>query len=157
MTTRSTHPRVIVAGLGNIFLGDDAFGVEVTRTLMNRPIPDDVHVLDIGLRSLYLGYELAETGCDTVVLVDCVQRGGAPGTLYVLEPEQLDDGTNVALEPHAVRPDNVSVVARSLGARAARILIVGCEPAHFDPAAPLSAAVAAAIGPAAQLVCELCA
>jgi hydrogenase maturation protease len=152
-----SHPaRVIVAGLGNIFLGDDAFGVEVARRLTGRRLPDDVRVIDVGLRSLHLGYELAETRCETLILIDCVRRGQAPGTLYVLEPDDLNDHEPV-LEGHAVRPEHVQGIARRLGTQCGRILIVGCEPARFEPASELSVPVAAAADEAVRVVCELCA
>jgi hydrogenase maturation protease len=156
MSAPSRSPRVVIAGLGNIFLGDDAFGVEVVRRLSTQRLPDDVRVLDVGLRSLRLGYELADMDCETVILIDCVRRGGAPGTLYVLEPDDVNDGETV-LEAHAIRPEHVRGIVRRLGTHHARILIVGCEPARFEPTGQLSEPVAAAADDAARLVCELCA
>jgi hydrogenase maturation protease len=156
MSVPSQPARVVVAGLGNIFLGDDAFGVEVARRLSGRRLPDDVRVIDVGLRSLHLGYELAETSCETLILIDCVRRGHAPGTLYVLEPDDLNDEQPV-LEGHAVRPEHVQGIARRLGTQCGRILIVGCEPARFEPASALSGPVAAAADEAVRMVCELCA
>ena len=155
MSVPSHPPRVVVAGLGNIFLGDDAFGVEVVRRLTSRRLPDDVRVLDVGLRSLHLGYELAETHCDMLILIDCVRRGHAPGTLYVLEPDELNEES--VLEGHTVRPEHVQGIARRLGTRCGRILIVGCEPARFEPTCELSVPVAAAADEAVRMVCELCA
>src|SRR3954452_5244184 len=80
------RPRVLVAGLGNIFLGDDAFGVEVVQRLARRPQPDGVRLVDFGIRGLDLTYALLDS-CDAVVLVDATPRGGLPGTLYVIEPQ----------------------------------------------------------------------
>src|SRR5687768_5994190 len=76
----ASGPRVLVAGLGNIFLGDDAFGVEVSRRLLTAGLPPDVRVMDIGIRSVHLAYELLEADYDTTILVDAVCRGGDPGT-----------------------------------------------------------------------------
>src|SRR5438270_10803156 len=81
-----TRPRVLVAGIGNIFLGDDAFGVEVAQRLAQRPLPAGVRVVDFGIRGLDLTYALLD-GQDAVILVDATLRGGPPGTLYVIEPE----------------------------------------------------------------------
>jgi hydrogenase maturation protease len=156
MSVPSHSARVVVAGLGNIFLGDDAFGVEVARRLASRRLPDDVRVIDVGLRSLHLGYELAETNCDTLILIDCVRRGNAAGTLYVLEPDELNDN-EPALEGHAVRPEHVQGIVRRLGAQCGRILVVGCEPERFEPTCELSVPVAAAADEAVRVVCELCA
>src|ERR1700758_4827464 len=83
-------PRILVAGVGNIFLGDDAFGVEVVQRLARRALPDGVRVVDFGIRGLDLVYALLD-GYETVVLVDAAPRGGSPGTLYVLEPEPEAD------------------------------------------------------------------
>src|SRR4051794_33940377 len=85
-------PRVLVAGIGNIFLGDDAFGVEVAQHLARREWPDGVRVVDFGIRGLDLTYALLD-GYEVVILVDALPRGGQPGTLYVLEPDRA------ALEP----------------------------------------------------------
>src|SRR6516225_7125141 len=80
------QPRILVAGIGNIFLGDDAFGVEVARRLAARPQPDGVRVADFGIRGIDLTYALLD-GYETVILVDATPRGGQPGTLYVIEPD----------------------------------------------------------------------
>lgn len=78
--------RTLVAGVGNIFLGDDGFGVEVARRLAAEPLPEQVEVADIGVRGVHLAYQLLD-GYDTLVLVDATTRGGAPGTLYLIEPD----------------------------------------------------------------------
>ena len=80
------RPRILIAGIGNIFLGDDAFGVEVVQRLARRPLPEEVRVVDFGIRGLDLTYALLD-GYETVILVDAAPRGGPPGTLYVLEPD----------------------------------------------------------------------
>src|SRR5262249_56961070 len=123
------RPRVLVAGVGNIFLGDDAFGVEVVRRLGRRPLPDGVRVVDFGIRGLDLTYALLD-GHEAVILVDALPRGGEPGTLYVLEPEigaPLGDAPPV--EGHGMDPVKVLHLAAAMGGQVGRLLLVGCEPA----------------------------
>src|SRR5262245_39805418 len=102
--------RILIAGIGNIFLGDDAFGVEVVRRLVQRPLPDGVRVVDFGIRGLDLAYDLVN-GYEAVILVDATPRGGQPGTLYVLEPtrEEMPDAADAGLmvETHALDPVKV--------------------------------------------------
>src|SRR3954447_3910403 len=85
--SKALKPRILVAGIGNIFLGDDAFGVEVVRRLMSRPLPDGVRVADYGIRGYDLALALLDETNDVTIMVDAVPRGGPPGTLYVIEPE----------------------------------------------------------------------
>lgn len=150
------HPRLLIAGIGNIFLGDDAFGVEVVSLLAQRKLPDGVRVIDFGIRGMDLAYALLD-GYDGVILVDSVSRGGTPGTLYVLEPEldgQTPDDANGGLEAHDLAPARVLRWARSLGPLPP-IRIVGCEPATLDPedaAGGLSPAVAEAVAEALAIV-----
>jgi hydrogenase maturation protease len=118
--------RVLVAGIGNVFLADDGFGVEVAALLAREELPAGVEVRDFGIRGLALAYELQE-GWDAVVLVDAVPRGGEPGTLYVIEPE-IEDGQMTAMDAHGMDPVKVLGLARSLGSLPPRILVVGCEP-----------------------------
>jgi hydrogenase maturation protease len=149
-------PRVLVAGLGNIFLGDDAFGVEVVKRLATAHLPADVRVLDVGTRSLHLAYELRERAYETVILIDVVSRGGAPGTLYLLEPEHHADATACsASDGHGVRPHDLVALVRRLGGDVNRMRIVACEPSRLGPDAGLSAAVESAVDEAVQLVCRL--
>jgi len=118
--------RVLVAGIGNIFLGDDGFGVEVVRRLADRPLPEGVEVKDFGIRGMDLAYALQED-YGLVVLVDATPRGGEPGTVYLIEPEIEDDG-EATLDTHGMDPVKVIKLSRGLGARPARTLVVGCEP-----------------------------
>lgn len=117
--------RVLVAGVGNVFMGDDGFGVEVARRLAERPLRPGVEVRDFGIRGLDLVYALGD-GYDAVVLVDAVPRGERPGSLFVIEPEP--EGGEVALDAHGMDPAKVLAVARQLGEVPGRILLVGCEP-----------------------------
>ena len=138
---------VLVAGLGNIFLGDHAFGVEVVRRLGGPLLGGTVDVADFGIRARDLAYALQD-GYDAVILVDATRRGGPAGTLYLIE---ADGGEGVAPDPHALTPDGVLSLARALG-RCPPARVVGCEPASLEPATGLSPAVEAAVGPAAELV-----
>lgn len=122
------RPRLLIAGIGNIFLGDDAFGVEVVQRLAQRPLPEDVRVVDFGIRGLDLAYALLD-GYESVILVDALPRGGVPGTIYVLEPEyRPSDRPAAPLEMHRLDPVKVLHLAASMGANVRRLLVVGCEP-----------------------------
>src|SRR5690242_21781740 len=123
--------KILVAGIGNIFHGDDAFGVEVAQRLARRSLPPEVRVVDFGIRGFDLAYALTD-GCDAAILVDATSRGGAPGTLYTVE---IDRDAPVGLkEPqmdvatHGMNPMRVLQMARALGGGPGRILLVGCEP-----------------------------
>ena len=118
--------RVLVAGIGNIFMGDDAFGVEVARRLAERELPAGVEVGDFGIRGIDLMYALGE-GYDAAVFVDAVPRGEPPGTLSVIEPDPEDGGATI--DAHGMDPVKVLALARQVGSAPERILIVGCEPA----------------------------
>lgn len=150
-------PRILIAGIGNIFLGDDAFGVEVARKLSLRPLPDGVVVRDFGIRGLDLTYALMD-GYETVILVDAMPRGEAPGTLYVLEPELIGAEPNggMALDMHRLDPATVLRVAASLGSPVRQVLVVGCEPQPPDEfeemADGLSEPVQAAVAEAVRLL-----
>ena len=156
--------RVLVAGLGNIFLGDDGFGVEVAGRLAETSLPDWVAVGDYGTSGLHLAYDLAE-GVELAILVDAVPRGGDPGTVYVIEPDRqpvpAGGGAAMATAPigffdgHGMQPDVVLGMLDSLGARVGRVLIVGCEPASVDYGMGLSAPVAAAVDKAITCVVDL--
>jgi hydrogenase maturation protease len=126
---------ILIAGIGNIFFGDDAFGVEVARRLSQRTLPEGVRVIDFGIRGLDLTYALLDP-YDAVILVDALPRGNAPGTLYVLEPEIGDvDDSSVAdsmVDPHSLDPLKVLRIARSMGGTIERILLVGCEPVPIN-------------------------
>jgi hydrogenase maturation protease len=128
-------PRILVAGIGNIFLGDDAFGVEVARRLSTRELPQTVKVTDFGIRGYDLAYALLD-GYDTTILVDACPRGEPAGTLYVIEPDLNDlgdsDDQQGAVEAHSMNPLNVLRLAAAMGP-IKRVLLVGCEPATLGP------------------------
>jgi hydrogenase maturation protease len=159
--------RTLVACLGNIFLGDDGFGVEVARRLASHDLPEGVRVTDYGIRGMHLAYDLAE-GFDTTILVDAAQRGGEPGTVYVIEPEPAGDGGSGVgpgaasalggmglFDAHGMQPDVVLDMAGALGAEAGRVLVVGCEPANLEEGIGLSPPVAAAVDEAVRVVTRL--
>ncbi|OKK22147.1 protease [Streptomyces sp. CB00455] len=153
--------RTLVAGIGNVFLGDDGFGVEAVRELSAHPLPDGVEVVDFGVRGVHLAYQLLD-GYDTLVLVDATARGGAPGTLYLIEA----DGRGAApaggavLDGHHMSPDAVLALLGTLCAGTGtspprRTLVVGCEPACVEEGIGLSGPVAAAVPQAVRMVLEL--
>jgi hydrogenase maturation protease len=149
-------PRVLVAGIGNIFLGDDGFGVEVVRRLRDERLAAGVDVVDFGIRGVHLAFELAGGNYDAAILVDTVSRGGAPGTLYALEPDaDVDEPWLDAADAHSLTPAAVLGWLRRLGARCGRVVIVGCEPASIDETMGLSAPVAASVDRAMQMVRDL--
>lgn len=154
-------PRTLVAGLGNIFLGDDAFGVEAVRELLRRPLPEGVSAVDIGVRGVHLAYQILD-GYDTVVLLDATARGGVPGTVYRIDdaaPRPGQDGA-VLVDGHRMTPDAVltlldTLVAGTGGSRPGRVLVVGCEPACLDEGIGLSDPVGASVGKAVDVVLDL--
>lgn len=163
--------RILIACIGNIFFGDDGFGVEVARRLATRRYPPGVEVVDFGIRGVELAYTLLD-GCDTLVLVDAVPRGGAPGTLYLIEPGTPSTGVIAPpagpLDAHSMDPMKTLAYAYRLGARPGRVLVIGCEPepAPADDAgdelrmglsAPAQAAVDEAVKMVDDLVARLCA
>ncbi|HEY7912143.1 MAG TPA: hydrogenase maturation protease [Blastocatellia bacterium] len=129
-----TRPRILIAGIGNIFLGDDGFGCEVASLMAQRRMPDEVRVVDYGIRGFDLAYALMDD-YDVTILVDATARGGAPGTLYTIEPDlgELDDtgARHMMVETHAMNPMKVIAMVKSMGGELKRILLVGCEPETF--------------------------
>lgn len=127
-------PAILIAGVGNVFLGDDAFGVEAVRALAAHPLPAGVTVADYGIRGFDLAYALLDPW-DAVVIVDALSRRGAAGTLYMIEPDM--DGLKILplgetmINPHGMDPIRVLQLALSMGPVRARVVIVGCEPKDF--------------------------
>ena len=149
--------RVLVAGVGNIFLGDDGFGVEVARRLSTETWPDGVQVMDFDIRGVHLAYQLLE-GYDTLVLIDAASRGEQPGTVFLLEPdfareenlERMENG--FLLDAHGMDPELVLGMLKDLGGKVDRVLIVGCEPAEVVERIGLSEPVEYAVEEAVRLV-----
>jgi hydrogenase maturation protease len=153
-----SRSRLLIAGIGNLFLGDDAFGVEVARRLARRPLPEGDGVVDFGTRGLDLAYALMD-GFEAVILVDAVPRGGQPGSVYVLEPEGAapagPTGADLLVDAHSLDPAKVLRLVASPGGQVRRLLLVGCEPGTADPKAMsmgLSAPVAAAVDEAVTVI-----
>jgi len=152
---------MLVAGVGNIFLSDDGFGVEVARRLAAAGLPDWVRVADYGISGMHLAYDLAD-GFDTAILIDAAPRGDEPGTVTVLDVAQQrrQDGpgpleSSRLFDAHGMQPDVVLGLLDMLGATAGRVLVVGCEPASVEPGMELSAPVAGAVDEAVRVVLAL--
>jgi len=152
------QPSILVAGIGNIFLGDDGFGCEVVKRLQERTLPATVRVVDFGIRGFDLAYALLD-GYDVTILVDATPRGDEPGTLYTIEPEvdeiESIDSQGAMVETHGMNPMKVLSMVKSMGGQLNKILLVGCEPATFGPEEGkmgLSAPVESAVEPAAAVV-----
>ncbi len=154
--------RILVAGIGNIFHGDDAFGVEVAQRLLRRSLPAEVRVVDFGIRGFDLTYALLD-GPGLVILVDATSRDGPPGTLYTIEidphaPVGLD-GPNISVATHGMNPMRVLQLAQSMGGCNSRMLLVGCQPetlgSEEEGQMGLSDTVAAVVDAAADVVEKL--
>jgi len=162
--------RTLVAGVGNVFQGDDAFGVEVIKLLAGRPQPAGVEIADFGIRGVHLVYELLN-GCDLFVLVDAAPRGYEPGTVTVLEVAPADTGPTdtgpadtvpadtvpraAVMDAHGLEPDAIFAMLDSMGSRPGRSLVVACEPADVSPGMGLSEPVQAALPHAVRTVEEI--
>ena len=146
--------RILVAGVGNVFLRDDAFGVEVVRLLAERPQPPGVQIRDYGIRGVHLVYELLD-GYDLFVLIDAAPRGEAPGTVSVLEVELPSPGAQPVIDAHSLTPDAIFGLLSSLGGHPGRNLVVACEPAEVDAGMGLSDPVREALPHAVRAVEEI--
>ena len=149
--------KVLVAGIGNIFLGDDGFGVEVAQPLGRPRVPAGVRVGDFGIRGVHLAYELLD-GYDALVLVDARADGEPPGTVAVLEPDMAragaDSDASAAVDAHSMNPAVVLDMLAGDGRRVDRVLVVGCQPAVLDEGIGLSPPVAAAVDRAVEAVLD---
>jgi hydrogenase maturation protease len=146
---------LLVAGVGNVFLGDDGFGVEVARRLATTELPDWVKVADYGIRGMHLAYDLAGGDYHTTVIVDATSRGDAPGTVYVVELDPAAEPPASVLDAHGMQPDVVLGLVTVLGGDPGRVLLVGCEPAVLDHRMALSPPVAAAVDTAVGAVLDI--
>jgi hydrogenase maturation protease len=156
--------RVLVAGIGNIFLGDDGFGVEVARRLTTMPLRDGVRVVDFGVRGLHLAYEMSSGAYDSVILVDAAPRGEARGTVYLIAPGEsrrpaggpgLSRAGAAVPDAHAMSPETVLSLVESLGTAHPPVFVVGCEPAAADEGIGLSEPAAGAVDGAVALIRDL--
>ena len=146
--------RILVAGVGNVFLRDDAFGVEVVRLLAERPQPPGVQIRDYGIRGVHLVYELLD-GYELFVLVDAAPRGEAPGTVTVLEVELPSPEAQPVIDAHSLTPDAIFGLLSSLGGHSGRNLVVACEPAEVDAGMGLTDPVQEALPHAVRAVEEI--
>jgi hydrogenase maturation protease len=150
---RSVRHKILVAGIGNIFLGDDGFGVEVVRRLQGRLLPPEVRLVDFGIRGLDLVYALQD-GYEATILIDAFPHKQAPGTVSIVEPNtnEFNAAEGTIVESHSMHPLNVLRMAGAMGAPLKQILLVGCEPAflggeegHMGLSVPVQAAVEEAV------------
>jgi len=153
--------RTLVAGIGNIFLADDGFGVEAVKAIAPGSLPDGVDVADFGIRGVHLAYELLGGRYDALVMIDAVPLGDAPGTLAVLDVSgysrraEFADWAGTAVDAHSMQPEAVLAALHNLGGAIERDYVVGCQPAALDEGIGLTPVVAAAIPAAVALVREL--
>jgi hydrogenase maturation protease len=154
---------VLVAGIGNLFLSDDGFGVEVASRLVTESLPTGVKVADFGIRGVHLAYELLD-GYDTLILVDAVPMGEAPGTIAIIEPRQdgagaFGDDTGPVVDAHNMSPDVVLATLDRLGGSLDSVYVVGCQPASLEEGIgltpPVAAAVEVAMDQCRQLIGEI--
>lgn len=143
----------LVAGIGNIFLSDDAFGVEVVRRLTGRPMPDGVKVADFGIKGIHLAYELLD-GYDRLILIDAIARESTPGTIHVLQPSAITSSGRLP-DAHGMEPLAVFEYLASIGGEPVPTVIVGCEPETIEEGMGLSPRVEAAIDKAIDVVLDL--
>jgi hydrogenase maturation protease len=159
--TVAATPTILVACIGNVFLGDDGFGVEVAQRLAGRALPAGVTVTDYGIRGYDLAYALVR-GADYTILVDACPQGDTPGTVFLLEPDlaelEASSAAPMMLDAHDLNPIHVLRLARSLGAEIGRVVVVGCEPATLGPPGGhmgLSQPVADAVNQAVAVIEDL--
>jgi hydrogenase maturation protease len=151
--------KILVAGIGNIFLGDDAFGSEVARRLMAETLATEVQVRDFGIRSYDLAYAMMD-GYDVTILVDAISQGQLPGTVYLIEPDlnQLEQFEDQGADAHSMNPIRALQMLRSFESSPGKLYLIGCEPATLeveDGQMRLSDPVAAAVSPAIELIKSL--
>jgi len=145
--------RILIAGVGNIFLSDDGFGVEVVRRLRMERLPENVSVGDFGIKGIHLAYELLD-GYETLILIDALPRGEEPGTVFLLRPD-VDALPSMPADAHGMEPAAMFAFLRSLGGTIPQTFIVGCEPMETEEAIGLSAPVERAVDEAVRLVRRL--
>lgn len=164
-TTTERGQRMLIAGMGNVLCGDDGFGIAVADALAARALSPQVRVIEVGTGGIHLVQELMD-GYDALVIVDAVDRGAAPGTLFVLAPEipvleslPPDEAQGIVAATHHTVPTRVLLLARALGVLPARVVIVGCQPQDVDELAmqmspPVRQAVAAAVARVEAIVAD---
>src|ERR671936_1973781 len=150
---------VLIAGIGNIFFGDDGFGVEVIRRLDGRRLPEGARAVDYGIRGVHLAYDLLDGCYGALIMVDCLPTGEQPGTVSVLEvdDEALAEirGAESTIDSHTMRPEAVLAALHALGGHIDRVLIIGCQPLSLAPRIGLSDPVSHAVDDAVELAITL--
>jgi hydrogenase maturation protease len=151
--------RVMIAGVGNMFMKDDGFGGAVIKKILHKKFPEGVEVKDFGTGGLKLAYDLMK-GYDGLILLDASARGEKPGTLYMIEPKEEDINPDLEqggpIDPHGADPVTVLRFVKSIGAWPAKVMIVACEPETVDDfEIGLSESVNAAVDKAAEMVDEI--
>jgi hydrogenase maturation protease len=146
--------RILVAGIGNIFLGDDGFGSEVVRHVPVQQDNSGVRVVDYGIGGMHLAYDLLGDW-DALVLVDAIPSRGSPGALHVFEADHQSDSATAALDAHSMDPTAVFASLKALGGRAPYTIVVGCEAGSVDEGIGLTDAVAGAVPRAIHTVAEV--
>lgn len=149
--------RLLIAGVGNIFLQDDGFGVEVAHRLASEALPDWVRVVDFGIRGVHLAYEMLDGGYQTTIMIDATPRGEKPGTVYLIEPDlqNYESQPPASFDAHGMDPQAVFSTLQSLGGIPGRVLIVGCEPLESDEGIGLSEPVKRGVDEAVRLIHSL--
>ena len=149
---------VLIAGIGNVFFGDDGFGSEVLRRLDPQRLPDKVSAVDYGIRGVHLAYDLLDGDVHTLVMVDAMPTGEPPGTVSLLAVNEEVLAAAAAdpdpVDSHSMNPEAVLTALRALGGHVDTILVVGCQPASVEPGMQLSAPVAAAVDTALELALQ---
>jgi hydrogenase maturation protease len=148
-----TTSGILVAGIGNIFLGDDGFGPEVMRHVPQRLAGPQVRLEDYGIRGMHLAYDLLD-GPDALVLVDALPNRGSPGTLHVFAADHETVSATAGLDAHAMDPAAVFASLRALGGTPPNTIVIGCEVQNVDEGIGLSEAVAAAVPGAVRAIEE---
>lgn len=148
------RPRILVAGIGNIFLGDDGFGPEVVRHLMPQATGSPARIVDYGIRGMHLAYDLLD-GYDVLILVDAIPDRGEPGTVHVIEADLENSSTTDGPDAHSMDPNAVFARLTALGGTAPPTIVVGCEVVAVDDELGLSGPVAAAVPMAVRAVHRL--
>ncbi len=145
--------KILIAGVGNVLRGDDGFGVKVAQWLnQNSSFPDGVRVFEAGIAGIPLVHELMD-GYNALIIADAVERNGAPGTIFVIEPDISDPSTpdpaalhSSLADAHYTEPSKVLTLAKALGVLPSKVFVVGCQPAGYDElGAELSDAVKGAV------------
>lgn len=146
-----TTSRILVAGIGNIFLGDDGFGPEVIRHIPKEFAEPRVQVADYGIRGMHLAYDLLD-GCEALVLVDAVPDQGKPGTVHVFEADLESLTSTARLDAHAMDPGAVFASLTALGGTPPYTVVIGCEIDSVEEGIGLSDAVGAAVPEAVRAI-----